>query len=587
MSFFGWTGKVLEIDLERRKYELITPDRDLYLKFIGGKGLAGHYLYPHTQCDFDDPQMPFLLFTGPLVGTLAPTSGRMTIMSRSGLTQTVADSSVGGRLGTELKRAGLDGIIIRGQSDQWLGVEIEDGQVKFCDAKALLGKMIPEAARSLQNKGSYALVGPAAENGVRFSSLVVDRHFVAGRAGLGLSLAAKRLKYLTVRGSGSVVVADVDGLRKARQQIMRQISASPVLMGKYGITHLGTPALFDLMHARRMMPTDNFRKTHFDQAPKVNAHAISERYQPQHIGCQGCHIRCKKQTPKGDALPEFESLSHFTALLKNDDLALAVEANQLCNDLGMDTISAASTLACYQEQSGEKLSGQKLLDLLTDIGQARGTGAELAQGSYRYATKHQRPDCSISVKGLELPAYDPRGAYGMALAYATSTRGACHLRAYPISHEILRKPVATDRFSFEGKARIIKIAEDLNAIVDSLTACKFVFFASSLEEYAKAFQAVTGVEMSANQLSLVGERIYYQERMMNAKNGFDSKDDDLPPRFFKEPGSSGSGFSIPPLDRKQFIEVRKKYYRIRGLDPNGRPLTKKAKELGLEWNSHG
>jgi aldehyde:ferredoxin oxidoreductase len=185
----------------------------------------------------------------------------------------------------------------------------------------------------------------------------------------------------------------------------------------------------------------------------------------------------------------------------------------------------------------------------------------------------------MSVKAQELPAYDPRGAYGMALAYATSTRGACHLTAYPISHEILRKPVATDRLSFAGKARIIKIAEDMNAVVDSLTACKFVFFASSLEEYARVYTAVTGVETTAQDLLRIGERIYYRERIMNAMNGFSSAEDDLPARFFADAGSSPQ---TTALSREEFLAARAGYYRIRGLDEKGMPTREKAAELGIE-----
>lgn len=184
-------------------------------------------------------------------------------------------------------------------------------------------------------------------------------------------------------------------------------------------------------------------------------------------------------------------------------------------------------------------------------------------------------------KGLEFPAYDPRGAHGMALAYATSTRGGCHLRAYPVAHEILRKPVATDRFSLEGKARIIKIGEDMNAVVDSLTACKFLFFAASLEEYARALQGVTGMRSSAQELLRLGERIYYRERIMNARNGFTAADDDIPTRFFTEEGSSSASLRIAPLDRATFLRERAAYYRIRGLSEDGLPTPEKCRELEL------
>jgi len=222
--------------------------------------------------------------------------------------------------------------------------------------------------------------------------------------------------------------------------------------------------------------------------------------------------------------------------------------------------------------------------LIDAIGTGRAVDPDLVLGSSAYARAKGRPDAAIAVKGQELAAYDPRGAYGMALAYATSTRGGCHLRAYPISHEILRKPVATDRFSFGGKARIVKIAEDMNAMVDSLTACKFVFLGASLEEFARAYTAVTGIASSAQELIHIGERIYYHDRIMNTLNGFDAADDDLPERFFTEPGTGGPGFDVPPLDRGEFLAARARYYRIRGLDDTGRPTRERAEALGLEWN---
>jgi aldehyde:ferredoxin oxidoreductase len=581
----GWTGRVLEVDLTRGQTRVIEPAAEIYEREIGGKGLGGYYLYERAALPWDDPQLPLLLFTGPLVGTAAPTSGRMHVLSRSPLTGTVGDVSVGGGLGTEIKRAGYDGIIVRGRAPRWTGIEIADDAVRFVDATGLVGLPVGTAAARLAGRGSVALIGPAAEHGVRFASLMVDRHYVAARGGIGLSFAAKRLKYFSVSGSGAVAVADPERLRIAREDVFRLAAASSVLLGEHGLAARGTPALYDLMHARRMMPTDNFARTRFAAAPGLNASALARRFNPKRVGCNGCHILCKKRTAGGEHLPEFETLSHFTALIGNADLEVAVAANDLCNELGMDTISAASTIACYREISGDEIDGPRLLGLLEQIGRgAAGLGADLGQGSKAFAAGRGRPELSMSVKGQELPAYDPRGAYGMALGYAVSTRGGCHLRAYPIGHEILRKPVATDRFSFAGKARIIKIAEDLNAVIDSLTACKFIFFAASLEEYAKAFTAVTGVPRSSTELSFAGERIYYRERLINARCGFTARDDDLPPRFFTEPGSAGPGFEVPPIDRPRFLAARAAYYRVRGLDANGLPLAERAAALELPWN---
>jgi aldehyde:ferredoxin oxidoreductase len=574
----GWSGSILHIDLSSWIYRFEHPAPGAYRAWIGGKGLAGLFLYPHIKRPWNDPELPLIFMAGPLVGTAAPTSGRMCIMSRSPLTGTVGDASVGGSLGTQIKRAGLDGILITGRSKRLCGIEIVDHQVLIREAESLRGAGTSPLRMHLEGKGGVACVGPAAEAGVLFASVMVDGSYAAGRGGLGLLFAAKNLKYLTVRGSGRVSVHDPRELKKAREDVFRQAAASPVLLGEHGIADYGTGALYDLMDSRQMMPTANFRRTRFEGAAAVNAAAFRRHYRPRRTGCKGCHILCKKVGRDGTHIPEFETMSHFSALLENDRIETIARANALCNDLGMDTISAAATLACYAEISGERLSGPRILALLEEIGRGRGVGPELGQGSFRYACARGRPELSMSVKGQELPAYDPRGAYGMALGYATSTRGACHLRAYPISHEILRKPVATDRLSFAGKARIIKIAEDLNAVVDSLTACKFVFFASGLEEYARVYGAVTGVETTAQDLLGTGERIYYRERMMNARNGFSSAEDDLPARFFAERASFTGA-----LSREEFLATRAGYYRIRGLDPRGMPTREKAAELGLLW----
>lgn len=590
-SFHGWTGKIAHINLTTSEIEVLQPPVELYQKFIGGKGMAGHFLRPHGTLAWDHPDMPVLIFTGPLVGTAAPTSGRSTVMSRSPLTGTIADTSVGGRLGFQLKRAGWDGLIVTGKSKKPCGIEIIDDKVRIVDAANQWGRGAEAVFAALSDgKSSVATVGLAAENGVCFSSLMVDKHHSAGRMGIGLSFAVKHLKYLIVHGTETVPVHDKNELLTAREEILRLTSASPILMGQHGFSCFGTGSIYDLMDARRMMPTDNFKKTHFDRAGELNAYAYKETYDPGKHGCMGCHIRCKKIAKRsgmeGDSMPEFETMSHFTALIGNTDMDRVMQANKLCNLYGMDTISAAATLACYREMSGMKDISHEVIDLLTQIG--TGTtelGRRLGKGSAHYARQNNVEETSMSVKGLELPAYDPRGAYGMSLAYVMSTRGGCHLRAYPVSHEILRKPVATDRFTYSGKARIIKIAEDQNAVVDSLTACKFIFFAAGLEEYARAYTAVTGVPSTAQELLKIGERIYYHERIMNGLNGFDAKDDDLPRRFFEEAGSSGNAIEITPLNRADFLEARARYYRIRGLDEQGHTTREKAEALELEWIS--
>lgn len=582
---YGWSGKILEIDLSSQKVKLIELSQEIYQEYIGGRGLAGYFLAPSISLSWDNPAMPLILMTGPLVNTSSPTSGRTCIMSKSPLTTTVGDSSVGGKLGTELKKAGLDGIILIGKRGVWSGLEIYDGHVQIKEAENLQGSSTQEVFNILHSKASTVAIGPAAENRVRFANISVDGHFFAGRNGLGLIMASKKLKYITIQGTGQTKVNNLSSLKKARQDIDRLIAASPVLFGKYGLKNFGTGCLYDLMDARLMMPTDNFKQTCFTKARSMNACAIERNYSPKKEGCRGCHIQCKRLAKDGRAIPEFESMSHLSALIGNKNLETVMEANRLCSDLGMDTISTGASLACYAEITQKSLSSEDILGLIKDIAWRRGEGKLLGLGSAKYAREKGHPEISMSVKGLDLPAYDPRGSYGMALAYATSNRGGCHLRAYPISHEILRKPVATDRFSFEGKARIIKIAEDTLAIVDSLIACKFVFLSASLEEFSRAYNAVTGSKVTAQELLKTGEKIYYRERMMNAENGFTAKDDDLPRRFFLEPGTKGQSLEIPPLNREAFLQARANYYRIRGLTQEGLPRKDQAKELGIDSES--
>jgi aldehyde:ferredoxin oxidoreductase len=352
--------------------------------------------------------------------------------------------------------------------------------------------------------------------------------------------------------------------------VLRLFRASTVIFGELGIAEYGTPALVDLMRQRRMAPTENFRSTVFEHSHAYSGPAIRRAYDARRDGCYGCPIQCKKSTPAGEHLPEYETVSHFGALNGIDSLAAIVRANTLCNQLGLDTISAAASLSALGEIRGRFPTAAEVGPLLEDIAHRRGDGELLALGSSRLAASLGRPELAMAVKGLELPAYDPRGAYGMALAYCTSNRGGCHLRAYPIAHEILRKPVATDRFSFDGKARIIAIAEDTNAAVDSLVACKFSFFGATLEEYAELLSAMTGLEYTPQSLKEIGRRIYLTERWYNSANGFTAADDLLPERFFREAGSSGEGLVIPPLDKERFLAERARYYRIRGLDAEGR-----------------
>ncbi len=560
---------------------VIEPEIGLYEKFIGGRGLAGYYLRPFSTLSWDSPEMPILFFTGPLCGTGTPSSGMTSVMSVSPLTGCVTDSSVCGKFGTELKRAGWDGIIITGRAENSCGIIINDDRVSFPGAGKLEGKKLPDIFSSIPEKGSSAATGPAAENGILFSNITFDRHFTAGGDGLGLVMHAKNLRFIHIEGTGDVEVYDSAALDLARGDILRLVSASPALKGEQGFSNFGTGALFDLMHSRRLMPAENFRKTYFEGADKLNAWQYRERFGFISVECPDCDILCLKLSRDGRSIPGSDSMSHLSALIGNRDTELVMEADNLCREHGMDSKEAASAIACWMEINGLTPENTDIIKLLEDTAASSGDGKIISRGSKQIAIYLGMPESSMSAKGLGLPAIDPRGAYGVALSYALSTKGGSYDHAFAVSHEILRKPVATDRFSFSGKARIIKIAEDMYAAADSLSVCRYLFITASIEEYAKAFHAVTGMELNGTDLLRAGERICYNEWIMNRERGFTAADDDLPGRFFAEAGSSGQGITVNLLDRNEFLQARGRYYRIRGLSPDGEILKEKPEEFGL------
>lgn len=578
-------SSLLLADLGSRTCTVRELPAEILRLFPGGRALAGHLLRPFIHLPWDHPDMPVLLLAGPLAGTDAPCAGRCHLTSRSPLTGLAGDDAAGGNLGRELARAGFLGLMLTGKSSTLLGLEIRDGAACLVDAAALRGAATDKVFDALARFGSVACVGPAAERGARCAEVRVDRHFSAGRCGLGLCLAAKGLKYVAVSGLGEVVVQDPDGLALARADIERLFHASPVLCGPLGFQKHGTAALLDLIRSRGMLPAENFRRTNLPGMERCNAPALAARHGSRPVACPGCPVGCAHVDRLGRTLPGLEALSHLTALLGRADPNLAVEASDLCARLGLDPVSAAGALAAWAEITDQKPTPWAVLNLLEDTAYGRGDGALLALGARELARVLGRPDAAMAVKGLEMSAFDPRGACGLALGSAVSTRGADPWRAMAFSHELLRKPVATDRFSWSGKARMVKLAEDTLAAAESLPVCRLAFLAAGLEEYAKAFAAVTGIPVTGRDLARMGERAVYQERCMNAALGCTAADDDLPARFFTEAGDPGQGSATPALNRAAFLEARGRYYRVRGLDENGLPVQDKAEELELAWTA--
>jgi aldehyde:ferredoxin oxidoreductase len=559
----SWHGKALYADLSLRRTRIEELSDQLLQTRIGGRGIGVELMKEYYRLDACDPAMPLIFAVGPLCGTAAPASSRMSIVSRSPLTGTITDSSVGGSFPVKLKAAGYDCLVITGKASSPVYISVKDGVAVIEDASRIWGKGCLETNAVLAPLGVVASIGPAGERLVRFANIMIGESDSAGRGGLGAVMGAKNLKAVVVEGTQKVSVADAGAFKKAQNDVMRLLRASPVVMGDLGLGEFGTATLVDIVGRRKMAPTENFRKTFFPEAHAYSGPSLKKEFGFKKHGCAVCPIQCKKKTSCGRPVPEYETLSHFGALNANSDAESIVRANLLCNMFGMDTISAASTFAAFGEARGAFLPPDEILTMLEKTARRTGEGDALAEGSKRYCASIGKPQLSMSVKGLELPAYDPRGSYGIALAYSTSTRGGCHLRAYPISQEILRKPVAVDRFSFDGKARMIKIAEDNNAVVDSLSVCAFAFLGASIEEYAQMLAAATGLPFTGQGLLKTGERIILDERRYNRENGFTKADDTLPERFFTEAGTPGEGIVVPAIDRVRFEAELDRYYRMR------------------------
>jgi aldehyde:ferredoxin oxidoreductase len=587
----GWMGKIIAVDLECGSQETAEVDAETRRRFIGGRGL-GVKLYTDLLPEPVDPlsdDNALIFMTGPLTGTMM-TSGRYQVISRSPLTATICDSSSGGAFGAALKSAGIDGLIIRGRAAKPVYLWIHENGVEVRDASAHWGLDTQQTQKAVQaetsSKASVACIGPAGENRVLFASIMNDRDRAAGRGGLGAVMGAKNLKAISASGTRPVSVSDPAGYKDAAARIDRIVDKNPVT-GK-SLQVLGTSVLVNIINAHGMFPTENFQRGVFNDAEGTSGEKIAETLLLRQSSCFKCPIGCGRATRTKDKSgegPEYVTVWAFGANLGISDLSAIAEANYACNELGLDTITMGGTLGCAMELSDkgawtESLrwgEAGKLRDWVTDTAYRRGIGAELALGSKRLAAKYGRPDLAMQVKGMEIPAYDPRGAQGMALSYATSNRGGCHMRAYMIAPEILGHPVFLDRFSTAGKAELVALFQDVSAVVDSAVLCRFLQFALGISTFAEMLHVVTGLDWCDEELMTAGRRIYTLERLYNNRSGFGRADDTLPPRFFNEEFQTGSS-------RHRRVELEamlEEYYAVRGWDRNGAPFARTLTDLGL------
>jgi aldehyde:ferredoxin oxidoreductase len=413
-----------------------------------------------------------------------------------------------------------------------------------------------------------------------------DRDRAAGRGGMGAVMGSKNLKAVAAAGNRATVIADPEAYKAMNSRLDRAVDKNPVT-GK-SLQVLGTPVLVNIINAHGMFPTRNFRAGVFNDAEGTSGEKIAESLLQRQSACYKCPIGCGRSTRTGSRSgegPEYESVWAFGAHLGISDLAAIAEANYACNELGLDTITMGSTIGCAMELHetgalGEKLrwgDAAGLAGWVADTACQRGFGAELALGSKRLAAKYGRPELAMQVKGMEIPAYDPRGAQGMALSYATSNRGGCHMRGYMIMPEVLGHPVFLDRFTTAGKPEIVALFQDIAAVVDSAVLCRFLQFAMGISTFSEMLRTVTGLDFSEEELLAVGRRIYTQERLFNNRSGFTAADDTLPPRFLQEEFQVGSSRHR----RVRLDEMLGRYYDVRGWDAQGAPLPATLAELGL------
>ncbi|MEM4788293.1 MAG: aldehyde ferredoxin oxidoreductase family protein [Ignisphaera sp.] len=618
MPFGGYMGRILRVNLTYGKVAVEDlPQEDVLRKWIGGRGLGVYYMLKEVDPRVNplSPENKVIVATGPLTGiTGIPSSGRWCSVTKSPLTNTIHDAHSGGKFGPELKFAGFDLIIVEGASEKPVYLWVYDGKAELRDAKHLWGKdthtttdvikeeLAPVIGHDEAKDVKVACIGPAGENLVKFACIINDKNRAAGRGGHGAVWGSKKLKAIAVRGHMKPPVADEDRLEEVALKSMELIKRSPLT--SQSLPKYGTAVLVNVINAHGIFPTRNFRTGVFPEADKISGERIAEEIMDwkmaEEEACWGCEIKCARYTRiskppftgEGGG-PEYETVWSLGAATGTSDLAAVTKAHFLCNELGLDPISMGVTIATLMEliELGkvprEKLRGLKVewgngeavVELVWRTAYRSGIGDDLAEGAARLAKKYGAPEVAMVVRNQELPAYDPRGAQGHGLAYATSNRGGCHLRAYMIAPEVAGVPQLLNRFETKGKAEWVKEFQDVFATLDSLVVCKFVSFAYWVDMLAKQLSAVTGWDISVDEFKKIGERIYNAERVFNVMAFGDGEEyDTLPKRLLEEPMPEGPAKGYVT----KLSEMLPDYYKVRGWI-RGRPTKTKLEELDLGW----
>ena len=610
----AYCGRILRVDLSKAQIREEPLNEDWTRQFIGGKGLGIRYLYDLVRPETDpfSPENVIILMVGPLTGTIASTMSRMANITKSPQTGTMSDSYSGGYFPAELKFAGFDGIIVSGKSPKPVYLFVRDGQGELKDASRLWGKGTFETTDTIVRESGGDLkhyldgpkvgcIGPAGENKVRYASIAYDKHHFAGRGGTGAVMGSKNLKAVCVRGTKHTKALSINSdpafLEMVREVTKKNVRENPdheMSMKE------GTPGIVNLSQGGGLLPTRNYQTGVFDQAEKINSNALTDTILVKHMTtCFSCAIGCRNVTRVKDGQyaglegegPEYETLAVCGSNLDIGDIRTVMKLNEECSDLGLDSISAGNVCGWVMELFERGIITKKdtggidvsfgdseaALALLRLIALRRGFGDTLAEGvsiaSKKIGKNSER--YAMHVKGLEYPGYEPRGTFSMALAYATSDRGADHNRAWPVAYDAFGK---MDPFTLEGKAELVQTDQIRTSVKWSATMCDFL--AANLELTAKLLNAVCETNYTEETIKTVGKRIWTLTRLFNNREGFTRKDDSIPPRVSLDPLPEGNpkGKVIP---ESEFEKALTEYYGLWGWDDQGRPTKATLEALGL------
>ncbi len=606
----SWQHQILRVNLTDLNCTIEPLNEEWAQSYLGQRGLGTKYLYEEIDPGVDpvSPENKLIFATGPLTGTMASTGGRYSVITKGALTNAIACSNSGGQFGAELKLAGYDLLILEGKAPEPVYLHIENDRVRLLPADHLWGRTVWETETTIKRDHSdplihVASVGPSAEYGCRYACVVNDMHRAAGRSGVGTVMGSKHLKAIAVRGTKGLSVSDPEAFM---QVVMSTAQAMREDDGRKALTKDGTISMMDTTNVYGTLPTRNFRDVQFEGADKIGMGAMKAANENGHANlvtnsaCFGCTIGCgricridpehfsvkdKPQYHGASGGLEYETAYALGSGVGVSDIDAATYCGFLCNEYGMDPISLGGSISAAMElfdigaidesvTGGIKLefgSAEALCAMTEAVARGEEFGLDVGMGSKLLCEKYGHPELSMSVKGQEFAAYDGRSMQGMGLGYATSNRGACHLRASPYEDDFTTLEPA-------GKAQVVKETQDFIAAVDSSGLCLFSGFGGfSNELVAGHINAACTGEWSLERLQETGERIWNLERQFNLAAGLTASDDTLPPRILTEPAPSGVAKGwVCKLD-----EMLPKYYRLRGWDEAGAPSPETMARLGL------